>query len=163
MNLDYVAIFKQLNERGIDYIVVGGLAVNFHGIPRMTYDIDLMVHLDIQNILNLVSQLTEWGYRPKAPVDPQGLADKHTSDVWINEKGMKAFNFYCDTQPIGEIDIVIESPIPYKELKKRAVLIDIQKNKIPVLSINDLVEIKHRAGRKQDLSDVESLRKILEK
>jgi len=39
MNLDYKKIFKGLNGAGIDYLVVGGLAVNFHGIPRMTYDL----------------------------------------------------------------------------------------------------------------------------
>ena len=41
MNLDYKKIFKGLNSAGIDYLVVGGLAVNFHGIPRMTYDMDI--------------------------------------------------------------------------------------------------------------------------
>jgi len=45
MELDYQAFFKQLNNQEIDYLIVGGLAVNLHGIPRMTYDIDLMVHL----------------------------------------------------------------------------------------------------------------------
>jgi hypothetical protein len=40
---DYLAIFKKLNERKIKYIVVGGIAVNLHGIPRMTYDIDLIL------------------------------------------------------------------------------------------------------------------------
>ena len=51
MELDYKAIFKELNEAGIDYLVVGGLAVNFHGIPRMTYDIDLMILPEPGNIL----------------------------------------------------------------------------------------------------------------
>jgi hypothetical protein len=40
MNLDYKELFKGLNRAGIDYQVVGGRAVNFHGIPRMTYDLD---------------------------------------------------------------------------------------------------------------------------
>jgi hypothetical protein len=35
MNLDYKKIFMGLNRAGIDYLVVGGLAVNFHGIPRI--------------------------------------------------------------------------------------------------------------------------------
>ena len=46
MDLDYKTIFRELNESGVDYLVVGGLAVNFHGIPRMTYDIDLMILLE---------------------------------------------------------------------------------------------------------------------
>ena len=48
--LDYLEIFKKFNERKIQYIVVGGMAVNFHGIPRATYDIDLLVYLEDSNL-----------------------------------------------------------------------------------------------------------------
>lgn len=70
MDLDFQAIFKGLHELGVDYLVVGGLAVNFHGVPRMTYDIDLMILLQPENIFKLVAKLTQWSYRPKIPVDP---------------------------------------------------------------------------------------------
>jgi len=76
---------------------------------------------------------------------------------------MKAFNLFSEYLPIGEIDIVIYSPIPYKILKERAVKIQIQDIIIPVISIHDLIEIKLQTGRKQDLSDVEYLKKIIEK
>jgi len=163
MELDFQTIFKELNEIGIDYLVVGGLAVNFHGIPRMTYDIDLMILLESENILKLVRKLTQWGYRPKIPVDAKDLADETKRNSWVREKGMKALNFYNETLPIGEIDIVIDSPIPYKELKTRAIKIKLQDEKIPTVSIHDLIELKLRAGRKQDLADVEHLRIVLEK
>ena len=163
MELDFQTIFKELNEIGIDYLVVGGLAVNFHGIPRMTYDIDLMILLESENILKLVRKLTQWGYRPKIPIDAKDLADETKRNSWVREKGMKALNFYSETLPIGEIDIVIDSPIPYKELKTRAIKIKLKDEKIPTVSIHDLIELKLRAGRKQDLADVEHLRIILEK
>jgi predicted nucleotidyltransferase len=163
MDLDFQAIFKELNELGIDYLVVGGLAVNFHGVPRMTYDIDLMILLESENILKLVTKLTQWGYKPKIPIDPKDLADKTKRNSWIHEKEMKALNFYSETLPIGEIDIVIDSPIPYKELKSRAIKIELQQERIPIVSIHDLIELKLRAGRKQDLADVEHLRLVLEK
>jgi hypothetical protein len=116
MELDFQTIFRELNSLDIDYLVVGGLAVNFHGIPRMTYDIDLMVLLDPKNVLKLVTKLTQWGYKPKIPVDPRDLADEMKRNSWIFEKGMKALNFYSETLPIAEIDIVIDSPIPYEEV-----------------------------------------------
>ena len=163
MELDFQTIFKELNGLGIDYLVVGGLAVNFHGVPRMTYDIDLMVLLEPENILKLVNRLTRWGYRPKIPVDPREFADEMKRNSWVHEKGMKAFNFYSETLPIGEIDIVIDSPIPYEELKSRAIKVELQDEKIPTVSIHDLIELKLRAGRKQDLADVEHLRMVLER
>jgi hypothetical protein len=163
MDLDYQTIFEELNRLGIDYLVVGGLAVNFHGVPRMTYDIDLMILLQPENILKLVSQLTRWGYKPKVPIDPRDLSEEKKRNSWIRDKEMKALNFYSEKLPIGEIDLVFESPIPYDKLKDRAIRIEVQGEKIPIISIHDLIELKLSAGRKQDLLDVEHLRIILEK
>ena len=73
--MDYYEIFKKFNELKIDYLIVGGLAVNLHGVPRMTYDIDIMIKLEKKNISKIVKQLIEWGYRLKTPVDPMELGD----------------------------------------------------------------------------------------
>jgi hypothetical protein len=140
---------------------VGGLAVNFHGVPRTTYDIDLMILLERENILKLVTKLTQWGYRPKIPINPKDLTDENKRSSWVHEKGMKALNFYSETLPIGEIDIIIDTPIPYETLRSRAVKIELQDEKIPTVSIHDLIELKLRAGRKQDLADVEHLKMVL--
>jgi hypothetical protein len=86
MELDYQTIFKELNQIRIDYLVVDGLAVNFHGIPRMTYHIDLMILLEPENILKLVTKLTLWGYRPKIPIDPRDLADEPKRTSWVHDK-----------------------------------------------------------------------------
>jgi predicted nucleotidyltransferase len=163
MELDFQTIFKELNGPGIDYLVVGGLAVNFHGVPRMTYDIDLMILLEPENVLKLVTKLTQWGYKPKIPIDPRDLADETKRTSWILEKGMKALNFYSETLPIGEIDILIDTPVPYEELRSRAIKVELQDEKIPTVSIHDLIQLKLRAGRKQDLADVEHLKMVLEK
>ncbi len=163
MELDFKNIFKELNKQKIDYLVVGGLAVNFYGVPRMTYDIDLMILLEAENVKKLVERLTDWGYRPKVPINPKELADEAKRNSWIQEKGTKAVNFYSDNLSIGEIDIIIDSPIPYNELKSRAVMIELEGEKIPTVSIHDLITLKQRAGRKQDIADVEYLKIILEK
>jgi len=163
MELDFRGIFKELNKLKIDYLVVGGLAVNFHGVPRMTYDIDLMLLLQKENISKFVARLTHWGYRLKIPVNPIDIADEAKRNLWIQEKGMKAINFYSETAPIGEIDIVFDSPIPYDELKGRAVMIELQGEKIPTVSIHDLIKLKQLSGRKQDIADAEYLRMIMER
>jgi predicted nucleotidyltransferase len=162
-DLTYQEIFKSLNNKGIDYLVVGGLAVNFHGIPRMTYDIDLMIMLDPENVKKTVEQLSQWGYKPRVPVDPFRLSDPETREFWIKEKNMTALNFYNERLPISEIDIVIDSPIPYAKLKANAVYVVIEDERVPVVSIPDLIELKLASGRQQDLSDVEYLRLIMER
>ena len=163
MELDFQRIFKELNKLKIDYLVIGGLAVNFHGVPRMTYDIDIMLLLRPENIKRLIDKLTGWGYRPKVPVNPMELADEAKRNLWIEEKRMKAMNFYSEKSAIGEIDIVFDSPIPYDELKSRAVMIELYGEKIPTISIRDLIELKEKSGREQDISDVEHLKRILER
>lgn len=67
--LDYLAIFKKLNEKGIRYIVVGGIAVKLYGIPRMTCDIDLILDLEDENMKDFLQLLKGWGFKPKVPVD----------------------------------------------------------------------------------------------
>ena len=163
MRLDYRTIFEELNKDRIDYVLVGGLAVNFHGIPRMTYDIDLIIALESENITRLVSKMTGWGYRPRIPVDPRELADKDKRSDWIVNKNMKAFTFYSESEAIAEIDLLIDSPISYEELKGRAVVFDLEGVRVPVVSVLDLIEMKMIAGRQQDLSDAEHLKIILEK
>ena len=163
MELDYQRFFKELNKKGIDYLIVGGLAVNFHGVPRMTYDIDLMIRLEAGNINRLLARLKSWGYVPRAPVEPEKLLDEETRAHWIREKNMRAFSFYSDSETLGEIDLVIDSPIEYEELKRRAIVFDLKGVKVPVISVEDLIELKVKAGRKQDLSDIENLNAVSER
>ena len=160
--IDYQTIFKGLNRRKVDYLVAGGVAVNFHGIPRMTYDLDLMMLMEEKNIHRMVSILLEWGYKPRAPVDPFELVEEKKRALWIRDKQMKAFSFYSETHPVGEIDLVIESPIAYDQLKKGAEVFVVEGEKVPVVAIRDLIALKLHAKRRQDLSDVLHLRSILE-
>lgn len=163
MEMDFKNIFKILNEIKVDYLVVGGLAVNFYGIPRMTYDIDLMILLETENVIRLINKLNDLAYRPRVPVNPIEIADKEIRNKWMHEKEMKALSFYNDKLPIGEIDIVFDSPILYSELKSRAVIFKIEEIEIPTVSIHDLITLKQYSGRKQDIADVEYLKMILER
>jgi predicted nucleotidyltransferase len=76
---------------------------------------------------------------------------------------MKTINFYSENLPIAEIDIVFRSPTPYKKLKERAVAFVLEGEKVPTVSIHDLIEMKLKAGRKQGLSEVDHLKTIAEK
>lgn len=51
----YLDIFRGLQEEGVRYLVVGGLAMNLHGIPRMTADVDLYVDLEKANASRFLS------------------------------------------------------------------------------------------------------------
>jgi hypothetical protein len=111
--LDYLGIFKKFNEEGIRYFVVGGLAMNLLGVPRVTYDIDILIDLEDNNILALMKLMKEWGFKPKVPVNVMDFADPKKCAEWISTKNMKAFNLVNAKWALSEIDIIIDAPVTY--------------------------------------------------
>lgn len=159
--LDYLGIFKELNKKKIKYIVVGGMAVNFHGIPRMTYDIDLLLYLEDSNLKKFLNLMKKWGFKPKVPVDIMDFAKKYKRQDWIKRKNMKAFNLTNPEWGISEIDIVINTPVDYKKALKNIWYNRLQGVTIPTISINDLILMKSESNRDQDKDDIKNLKKTL--
>ncbi len=158
--LDYLSIFKKLNEDEIRYIVVGGIAVNLYGIPRMTYDVDLILDLEDENLEKFLKLLKKWGFKPKVPVDIMDFAEKDKREDWIKNKNMKAFNLVNPEWAISEIDIIIDSPVDYEKANKRVNHIKLHGVSIPVVSIDDLIKMKENTERRQDKADIRYLRKL---
>lgn len=159
MILDYLGIFKELNRKKIKYIVVGGMAVNFLGVPRMTYDIDILLDLEDKNLERFLDLMKKWGFKPKVPVYIMDFAHERCREEWIKNKNMKAFCLKNPDWPIGEIDIIIDSPVDYERASKNLLLVNLSGIAIPTISKKDLITMKARSGRKQDKEDIESLRK----
>jgi len=158
--LDYLGIFKRFNEEGVRYLVVGGLAMNLLGVPRVTYDIDILIDMKDDNIRALMQLTKVWGFKPKVPVNFMDFADQSKREKWIATKNMKAFNLVNAKWALSEIDIIINAPIAYAEARKRARKITVQGVPIPVISIDDLIKMKQAAGREMDKADVQYLKKV---
>lgn len=62
----YEDVFRALNRHGVRYLIVGGVAVNLSGVPRMTKDLDLMLDLSPGNLALFLSAVRDLGYRPRA-------------------------------------------------------------------------------------------------
>jgi len=161
VSLYFEDVLVLLRDGGVRFIVVGGTAVILHGVPRTTADLDLVVDLEPANLRLLVSAMTRLGYRPRAPVDPESLADERQRKIWVEEKGMRAFTFMLPGHPLSDIDILIDTPITFAELSSRAERIDAGGLMLRIASIADLIEMKLVAGRDQDLADVDALRRLL--
>lgn len=156
----YEEIFKSLNKKHIDYVVVGGVAFVLHGVVRLTADLDLMVSLEEKNIARFVSLMNKLGYKPKVPVRAEELLDFQKRKYWLEEKNMKVFSFYHPHQPLNLIDIFIYEPVDYKEMKDHSVKMKIGNLFIPVASIEYLIILKEISGRRQDKEDIKALKKI---
>ena len=157
----YEDILREFQKQRVKYVVVGGVAVNLHGYPRATMDLDILVDMKDKNIEKIVRILTKKGYHVKQPVNPMGLANKKVRDGWIKTKHMRAFNFYRGSYPeMEEVDIIIKSPVSYEVAKKTSLLIAFGKTRIPIISINNLSRMKSGTGRPEDKLDIIRLRKI---
>lgn len=158
--LDYLAIFKRFNDAGISYLVVGGLAVNMYGIPRMTYDVDVLLDLEDENVKRFVGLMQEWGFKPKVPVAIMEFAEKEKREDWIKNKHMKAFNLVNPEWAIKEIDVIIDSPVDYTLGVRHARTLVLQGVPIPIVSIDDLIKMKEITDRQQDAADIRYLKEL---
>jgi hypothetical protein len=138
------------------------MAVNFYGIPRMTYDIDLLLYLEDNNLKKFLNLMREWSFKPKVPVDIMDFAKRKKRQDWIRNKNMKAFNLVNSAWAVSEIDIIINTPIDYKKAARNLKYINLHSVSIPTISIDDLIMMKNESNRKQDREDIKNLRKIAE-
>lgn len=156
----YEPIFEALNTAGVRYVVVGGLATVLHGYARLTADVDLAVDLAPEEASRVVQTLAAIGFRPQAPVDPKAFADRTIRDQWVREKHMRAFSLIDPANPMRVVDLLLEHGVPFEDLWAHSQETTIYTTKIRIASIDHLITLKRRAGRLQDLADIEQLEAI---
>ena len=59
---DFKEFIELLNEHKVKYLVIGGFAVNYHGYPRYTKDIDFWIWLTKENIQLLIKAIKDFGF-----------------------------------------------------------------------------------------------------
>ncbi|MBL7069716.1 MAG: hypothetical protein ISS34_07660 [Candidatus Omnitrophica bacterium] len=157
----YEEILREFEKEGVKYIIAGGIALNLLGALRNTADLDILVEMTDDNLAKVVTILKKRKFRVKQPVDPISIADEKTRRDWIENKNMKAFNFYKE-EALKEVDIIIESPVSYESAKEDIEQIKIGDMVLPVISIDNLIKMKENTGRRIDELDIEELKSIKE-
>jgi hypothetical protein len=152
------AIVGALNAANVRYLVAGGLAVVAHGYVRFTADVDLIVDLEPVNVTRAVAALESLGYRPRAPVAFGEFADPQKRAQWVRDKNLTVFSVYSPQHALTEIDLFVESPLDFEAAYRSAIRKEVAPGVAATfIGIRDLVRLKQRAGRPQDLLDLEKL------
>jgi hypothetical protein len=160
--LDPLPLLRVLHERGVQYIVVGGFAVNAHGFVRVTKDLDIVPSADEENLWRLAKMLRDLDAtildsgdfgQDEIPADPTKPDDLAMGD-----------NFCLHTS-LGRLDVMqwlsgIEFDDLYTELKGRVIESDVDSVPVRVCGLDDLLMMKRAAGRPQDLEDLRRLESI---
>lgn len=157
MHNPYRKLFVALNKKRIQYLIVGGVAVNLYGYNRHTGDIDILMALDKQNLEKLALVMSRLGYVQRLPVNLIELGNKKRVKQWIKEKNMTAYTFISDTMPQLSLDILAGYSLDFQKYYKRSMVLKIWGLNVPVVSFDDLVKMKKQAGREQDLLDLKML------
>ena len=154
-------IVRALNEAGVRYLIAGGLAVVAHGFVRFTADVDMVLDLDAENVRRAVSALSSLGYRPRAPVPLERFAEAQERSRLVSERGMTVFSLFSPGHVATELDLFVELPFDFELVYARAARLEVAPGTpAPFVSIEDLVEMKRKAGRPQDLLDIERLESL---
>jgi len=155
-------LLTELSDAGIRYVVVGGVAVVLHGYLRATADLDLIIGLEPPNIDRALGVFERLGFKPRAPVSLRAFGDAEERKRWIAEKNLQVFSLWHSDMPGFEVDIFVESPMPFEELHARAGSARIGASNVPVASIEDLITMKQAAGRSRDREDIDALVQLKE-
>lgn len=145
------ALVQALVDGGVDFVIVGGVAVVLQAMPRFTKDLDICYATSEDNLDALGRVLVGLTARLR------GIAE--TVPFVPDARSLRKTQILCLTTPAGDIDLLVHpdgSPT-YETLRERASMMELSGRNVRVASIQDMLAMKRAAGRPQDLADIESL------
>lgn len=149
-HLRLISIFNQYK---LDYLVVGGYAVNIHGYLRASDDFDIWLHNTTANLARFRLVLKQIG------LDKEQIYELVHTLARPNDRSVYRFNiegynidFMLALAGIDDFEITL----------KNAVIVTLAEQQIPFISLEDLIRAKKASNRLKDQLDVEMLLKIQE-
>lgn len=142
---DFAELLRLLEKHKVEYLIVGGYAVAFHGYPRFTKDIDIFYNNKDDNVDKLQKALFEFGFKK-------------------NELPKKFFKTKGNIITFGiepvRVDIVNEiSGVQFSKAWKRKVRGKYGKTEVNFIGKLELIKNKSSTNRLQDKADAEKLKK----
>lgn len=135
-------VFKSLQDHEVRYLVIGGIAAVLHGVPRATFDLDILIEATPENARRLLAALLDAGLATADLTNPEELL--------ANE--ITVFNDRV------RIDVQTATPgLDFDQAWRRRESMTYQDQTLYVVSREDLVSSKRAAGRPTDLEDVRVL------
>jgi len=136
---------KLCNKYSVQYLVIGGYAVSIHSYPRSTKDLDICIELSDENAVKMVQVIADFGF---------------TSLGLVKEDFLKAnFITQLGQEPI-RIDILNDlDGVTFEEAWVNRKMVNYEGEQIPFIGYHELLKVKTKAGRPQDIADISKLKK----
>lgn len=140
---DFREFLQLLNDHGVEYLVIGGHAVAFHGYPRATGDLDVWVAVDPDNATRLVSALRQFGFDV-----PELQPDLFLRFDRVIRMGVPPNRIEIQTGIDG---------VRFDDCRPRGITAELDGVGVRFISLADLKANKQASGRYKDLADLEQL------
>jgi hypothetical protein len=148
MNEKQISLLAAFAVSGVEYAVVGGVAVNMHGYVRATNDLDIFIRPIEENARAAFGALLALGV-PLEGLEPGDLLDDEENLRFGPEE--------------DHVDILASiGEMGFEQVWRNRVEVEVEGVTVPFISKADLIENKRQAGRLRDLADVEELELISE-
>jgi hypothetical protein len=155
----YLDLFGCLHRHNVRYLLAGGLAMNLHGVPRTTMDVDLVLALDEHNVGVFIECARELALKPQAPVPLESLQDPDARRSWIEQKHLIAFAL-AGAPGTPTVDVLLKHVLDFDRAFSEALVQEVENVPIRIASLEDMIRLKQDTGRRQDEDDVAHLLRI---
>jgi hypothetical protein len=154
-SFDARELFTALAQRDVEYVTIGGIAIQAHGGQRLTQDLDVAIAASTENLARLADALLDLDARILGPDGQRSLSTPAapllaSSDQW---------HLITDHGPLDLITLPAHLGT-FAELRARAHEVPLGELSIPIADREDLLRMKRAAGRPQDLADVRLLESL---
>lgn len=140
---DFKEFLQLLNENQVEYLLVGGYAVGYHGYPRATVDMDIWIGRSLETAQKMVRVLREFGF------DVPNLKP----DLFLREDQIVRMGV-----PPIRLEIFTAIPgVDFAGCYSSRVHAEIDGVPVHVISLTHLKANKKASGRSKDLADLENL------
>jgi hypothetical protein len=134
---------KLLNAKGVEYLLVGGYAVNLHGYPRATGDMDVWIARHPENAAKMVDTLQEFGF----------AVDGLSADLFLKEDSIIRLGV-----PPLRIEVHTDiSGVDFQECYHNRTKSTLDDVSIDLIDLDHLKRNKKASGRPKDISDLDYL------
>ncbi len=135
-------VFASFQKNDVKYVVIGGIAAVLYGVPRATFDLDVLIEPTRENAERLLKAMSEAGL---------GTASLTTVDELLS----KEITIFTDRI---RLDVQTSTPgITFQEAWVRRVTMNYKGQTLEVVSLADLIASKRASGRDVDIEDVSIL------
>lgn len=147
-------VIQALEKANVRYVLVGGYAVALHGAVRGTVDLDFVIALEQSQFSSLENVMHKLGMISRLPVSADEVFQFRQE--YVKNRNLIAWAFVNESNPLELVDIIIthDADKMKTSIKKHGDL------KIRIASKKELIKMKQRSARPQDLEDIKALERL---